>query len=296
MENTMLSSFLTFLILGLLIAGIYALFSIGLTLLFGVMDIINVAHGEMFTVGAYLAFCGIGLLFLPPIVALGGVIVGSLVVGLGLYLLTIRPLHSRLGRRPRGPVYLVLTLGMSILLQNIMLAIAGGNYKIVPPYVSGTVNFLNVVFVSRYRVFIFIIAVIALVALFLFLKYTKTGLAIRAVKENPNAAQAVGIKSDNVYMITFGLVGLLAGLSGALLAPISRIFPSVGALFNLKAFAIIILGGMGNLVGALIGSIVIGISETMAVMFISSDWKDLVSFALMVIILIVRPSGIMKGA
>lgn len=291
----MLSSLLTFLILGILISGIYALFAIGLTLLFGVMDIVNVAHGELFTIGGYLAFLGVALLFLHPVLALGGVIVGSLAIGLAIYFLAIRPLHNRLGRRPKAAVYLVLTLGLSILLQNIMLAIAGGNYKIVPAFVVGTSNFFDLVFVSRYRVIVFFVAMAAISALFLFLKYTRTGLSIRAVKDNPAAAQAVGIRVDHVYMITFGLVGILSGLSGGLLTPIYRVFPTVGALLTIKAFAIVVLGGMGNLFGALVGSFVIGISESLAVMFISSDWKDLVAFAIMILILIIRPSGIMGG-
>ena len=295
MDSATISSFLTALILGILISGVYALFAIGLSLLFGVMNIVNVAHGEIFTIGAYLAFCGIVLLFLHPVLALGGAIVGSLAVGLALYFLAINPLHRRLGRRPKAPVYLVLTLGLSILLQNLVLAIAGGNYKIIPPFVSGTVNFFDLVFVARYRILIFIISMVALLALFLFLKYTKIGLAIRAVKENAAAAQAVGIKVNHVYIFTFGLVGVLAGLSGALLTPIYRVFPAVGASLTMKAFAIIVLGGMGNLMGVLIGSFVIGISESMAVMFIASDWKDLVAFALMIAILIIRPSGILKG-
>jgi branched-chain amino acid transport system permease protein len=222
-ESRVLNSFLTFLLLGILISGIYALFAIGLTLLFGVMDIVNVAHGELFTIGGYLAFLGVALLFLHPVLALGGVIVGSLAIGLAVYFLAIRPLHNRLGRRPKAPVYLVLTLGLSILLQNIMLAIAGGNYKIVPAFVLGTSNFFDLVFVSRYRVIVFFVSMAAISALFLFLKYTKTGLSIRAVKDNPAAAQAVGIRVDHVYMITFGLVGILSGLSGALLTPIYRV-------------------------------------------------------------------------
>ncbi len=290
-----MSSFLTFLILGILISGIYALFAIGLSLMFGVMNIVNVAHGEMFTLGGYLAFFGLVILALHPVLALAGVVVGCLFTGIAIYLLTIKPLHNRLGRRPKAPVYLVLTLGLSIFLQNIMLAIAGGNYKIVPSFVEGTTNFVNLVFVSRYRVTIFFISIAAICALFLFLKYSKIGLSIRAVKGNAAAAQAVGIRVDHVYMITFGLVGLLSGLSGALLTPIYRVFPTVGALLTMKAFAIVILGGMGNLVGALIGSFVIGISESLAVMYIASDWKDLIGFAIMILILIIRPSGIMKG-
>lgn len=258
------------------------------------MDIINVAHGELFTIGGYLAFVGLGLLALHPVLALGGVIVGSLAVGIAVYLLTIKPLHKRLGKRPKGPVYLVLTLGISILLQNIMLAGAGASYKVVPPFMSGTTNLFNFVFVSRYRIVIFIIAMATLFALFIFLKYAKVGMAIRAVKENPMAAQAVGINLNTIYLVTFGLTGALAGLAGALLTPIYRVFPTAGFLLNIKAFAIVILGGMGNLMGALIASFIIGISESMTVMFISSDWKDLVAFAVMVIILMIRPSGIMK--
>lgn len=291
----MLSSLLTFISIGVLISGIYALFAVGLSLLFGVMDIVNLAHGEMFTLGGYFAFIGMGILALHPVLGLAGAIVGSLAVGIAVYLFTIKPLHRRLGRRPKGPVYLVLTLGISILLQNTMLAVAGANYKIIPAFLTGTTNLFNLIFVSRYRVAIFGISMAAIVSLFMFLKYTKIGKAIRAVKENPMAAQAVGINLNTIYLITFGLTGALAGLAGALVTPIYRVFPAVGFLLNIKAFAIVILGGMGNLVGALIAAFIIGISESLAVMFFSSDWKDLVGFAVMVIILIVRPSGIMKG-
>jgi branched-chain amino acid transport system permease protein len=131
--------------------------------------------------------------------------------------------------------------------------------------------------------------------LFTFLKYSKTGLAIRAVKENSGAAQAVGIRIDRIYLITFGLVGMMAGLAGALLTPIFRVYPSVGGILTIKAFAIVVMGGMGNLLGALIASFIVGISESFAATFIGSEWKEWITFSLMIIVLLIRPTGIIKG-
>lgn len=164
---------LTILILGVVISGIYALFSIGLSLLFGVMDIVNVAHGELFTFGGYLAFICVTQLTLQPVFAMAGLLVGSLILGVGIYVLSIKPLHNRLGKRPKAAVYLVLTLGLSVLLQNIMLAIAGGDYYVVPKPIDGSFNVLGSVYVSNYRLWIFFISMIVVLGLFTFLKYSK---------------------------------------------------------------------------------------------------------------------------
>jgi len=292
----LLSLLPTFLLIGVLNSGIYALFAVGLSLIFGVMGIINVAHGEMFTIGGYLAFVGIVALSLHPGLTVGLSTLVSFLLGFTVYLFVIRPLHNRLGGRPKTPVYLVLTLGLSIFLQNVMLAGAGSDYKRIPIFVKGSMKFFGgSVVISNYRVWIFIIAMLGLVVLFLFLKHSKLGLAIRAVTGNPAAAQAIGIKIGEIYAFTFGLAGALAGLAGVLLTPILRVYPTVGFLLTITSCAIIVLGGMDNLLGVIIASFVIGISESLATLFISSEWRGVVVFGIMVAILIIRPSGLAIG-
>ena len=138
-------------------------------------------------------------------------------------------------------------------------------------------------------------AMLCLALLFLFLKYSRPGLAIRAVTGNPSAAQAVGIELRKVYLLTFGIAASLAGFAGTLLAPLLLVYPSVGFLLTVKSFAIIILGGMDNLLGVIIASFAIGIVESLATLFISSEWKDVIVFGIMVVILMLRPTGLAVG-
>jgi len=185
----MLESLLEFLIQGLVLGGLYALFAVGLSLIFGVLDVINVAHGEFFAIGGYLAFAAVVLLHLPGAVGVLGAAVGTFLLGLCVYPLLIAPLKRRLGGRPQGPLYLVLTLGLSTFLQSSLLAIAGGDYLRVPPQVSGILD-LGVTAVSHQRLLVLAAAAVLLSALFAFLRFHPVGLAVRAVALNPDAAQA----------------------------------------------------------------------------------------------------------
>lgn len=260
----MTGEILEFLVVGLVLGGIYALFAIGLTLIFGVLDVINVAHGEFFTLGGYAAFMAVTLLHLPPVFGLPLAVLAAGGVGLLVYPVLIGPLQRRLGRRPPGPLFLVLTLGLSALMQNGMLAVAGGEYLRVPPLMRGGVD-LGFTYVSNQRVIILAVACATLAALFLFLRYHRQGAAIRAVTQNPASAQAVGIPLARIFTLTVGLGCGLAGLGGALIAPLFNVYPAVGFSLTLKAFAITILGGMGNVLGALIASFVVSLTEALSV-------------------------------
>jgi len=291
----MLESIAEFVILGIVLAGIYALFSVGLTLIFGVLDIINTAHGEFFTVGGYVAFAAIVLLHLPPAVGIVAGTAGAFLLGLAVYPLLIAPLRKRLGRRPQGPLFLVLTLGLSTFMQSSLLAVAGGDYLRVPMYLHGMVD-LGFTAVNYQRLLILAVAIVALATLFLFLRYHRTGMAIRAVAMNPEAAQSVGINLARVFTLTLG-VGLgLAGLAGALIAPLFNVYPTVGFPLTIKAFAITILGGLGNVAGALLASVVVALIESLSVLVMPSEWQSIIAFAVMIVVLLVRPQGLLGRA
>ncbi|MFM8535527.1 MAG: branched-chain amino acid ABC transporter permease [Acidimicrobiia bacterium] len=291
MHAAMLETIAEFLIVGLVIGGIYALFAIGITLIFGVLDVINTAHGEFFAIGGYLAFLGIVTLQMHPFLGVVAAVAGSFALGLALYPLLIAPLRNRLGRRPSGPTFLVLTLGLSTFLQSMLVAIAGGDYLRVPPYVRGMLD-LQFTAVSHQRILIFIVATLTLAALFAFLRWHRQGMAIRAVAMNPDAAQSVGVNLALVFTLTLALGVGLAGLAGALIAPVFSVYPAVGFALTIKAFAITILGGMGNVMGALVASFFIAVVEALAVIWIPSEWQNMIAFAVMVIVLLVRPQGL----
>ena len=291
----MLESLLEFLIQGVVLGGLYALFAVGLSLIFGVLDVVNVAHGEFFAIGGYLAFTAVVLLHLPGALGIVGAAVGTFFLGLCVYPLLIAPLKRRLGGRPQGPLYLVLTLGLSTFLQSSLLAIAGGDYLRVPPQVSGILD-LGVTAVSFQRLLVLGVAALLLTALFAFLRFHPEGLAVRAVSQNPDAAQAMGINLPRIFTFTLALGVALAGVGGALMAPLFNVYPAVGFPLTIKAFAITILGGMGNPAGALVASFVISIAESLSVMVIPSQWQNLIAFAVMIVMLLLRPRGLFGRA
>ena len=231
------------------------------------------------------------VLGLPPAVGLVLSTATVFVLGLGVYPLLIAPLQKRLGRRAPGPLFLVLTLGLSALMQKSMLAAAGGEYLKVPPAVKGGLDF-TFTFVSNQRVLIVVVAGMSLAALFLFLRFHRQGMAIRAVAQNPAAAQSVGISLPRVFTLTIGLACALAGLAGGLIAPLFSVYPAVGFTLTIKAFAITILGGMGNVLGAFVASLIIAVVEALSVFVIPSEWQNAIAFGTMILVLLVRPSGL----
>jgi branched-chain amino acid transport system permease protein len=291
----MLESLLEFAIQGVVLGGLYALFAVGLSLIFGVLDVINVAHGEFFAVGGYLAFAGIALLHLPAGAGVLGAAAGTFLLGLAVYPLLLGPLRRRLGRRPAGPLYLVLTLGLSTFLQSSLLLVAGGDYLRVPPHVRGILD-LGVTAVAYQRLLVLGTAVLVLAGLFAFLRFHRQGLAIRAVAQDPEAAQAMGIHLARVFALTVALGAGLAGVGGALMAPLFNVYPAVGFPLTIKAFAITILGGMGNLAGALLASFVVSLAEAFSVMLIPSEWQNLIAFLVMILVLLLRPQGLLGRA
>ncbi len=279
------------LINGILLGGIYALVSLGLTLIFGVMRIINFAHGQFLMLAMYATYWLFQLYGVDPYVSILIVVPLMLVIGMGAYRIIIHPIIDA-----SEMTHVFATLGLNLALQGIALFFWQGDFRGIRTGYSTSVVHWGALYINIPRLFIFLFAIATILALFLFLKKTYTGKAIRASAQKRIAAQLMGVNLSKIYMIAFGIGIAIVGLTGAVLMPIYEVFPSVGSLFALVAFVVVVLGGLGNLGGALVGGIVIGVVESVSGVFIAPALKEGVYFIIFVIILLLRPTGIFGKA
>ena len=273
---------------GILVGGIYALIGIGLTIIFGVMRIINFAHGDILIVGMYLTYELFTLLGIDPFVSILFTIPLMFLFGGFLQKFFINRVLNAL---PQNQI--LLTIGLGLIMSNTMMLIYTSDYKILTtPYSSSSIKILGLS-ISEPLAISFVITAAITAMLYWFLMKTDTGQAIRATAQNREAAQLMGINVKRMSIIAFGLGASLAGTAGALISPSYYIFPQIGSTFTLKAFVITVLGGMGSVVGATLGGIIIGVAESMGAVYISSGWKDVVVFVLFLLVLLFKPSGLM---
>ena len=276
------------LISGILVGGVYALIGIGLTIIFGVMRIINFAHGDILMVGMYLTYELFTLLGIDPFVSILFTIPLMFLFGGFLQKFFINRVLNAL---PQNQI--LLTIGLGLIMSNTMMLIYTSDYKILTtPYSSSSLKILGLS-ISEPLAISFVITAVITAMLYWFLMKTDTGQAIRATAQNREAAQLMGINVKRMSIIAFGLGASLAGTAGALISPTYYIFPQIGSTFTLKAFVITVLGGMGSVVGATLGGIIIGVAESMGAVYISSGWKDVVVFVLFLLVLLFKPSGLM---
>ena len=282
--------FVNSLITSLLRGGFYSLMAMGLSLVFGVMNIANFAHGEMYMLGAYFAYFFFVALELNPLVSIFASAACVFVIGMILE----RSLFFPLRLRSKGNWLMntfLLTLGISIIAQNAARMFIGSRFMGITNYWQGSVPFAGNN-IPYDRVVGFGIAMVAIVALMIFLNKTQFGCAIRAVAQDSTGAELVGIKLSRVYTFTFGLSCALAALAGAALLAISPANPSMGMSPLNKSWFVLILVGIGNVGGSIVGGLIVGILETFAVMYIGSSWMDVTSLCIIIIILLVKPNGI----
>jgi branched-chain amino acid transport system permease protein len=273
---------------GLLLGGIYALISIGLTLIFGVVRVINFAHGEFLMLSMYITYFSYTFLGLNPYLSLVIGIPLMFLAGMAIDQLIIRPLRE-------APAYMQVfaTVGLSIVLLNLALFLFTGDYQSIHmPFAEKTLH-LGVLSLSYAKLVIFFSAILVSIALFLLLKYTNLGKQIRAIAQDKMAAKLVGINLNRIYMLTFGIGTALVGIAGGLILPVYYVFPSVGVYFVLTAFVVVVLGGMGNMVGALLGGFIIGITDSLSGYYIDPSLKEVISFIIFLVVLLIRPSGLM---
>ncbi|MCB2188269.1 MAG: branched-chain amino acid ABC transporter permease [Deltaproteobacteria bacterium] len=276
---------------GVVLGGIYALVSIGLTIIFGVMRIINFAHGEFLMLAMYATFWIFELFGLDPYVSVWLVAPIMFVAGVLAYRLI---LHRIIDAPELAHVFA--TLGLSIALQGLALFFWQADFRSVPTAYGSKLLTVSSVFVSLPRLVTLMAAVATVAGLSLFLRKTFTGKAIRAAAQDRVAAQLMGINLTHIYMITFGLGTFTLGLAGAVLMPVYEVFPTIGGLFVLVTFVVVILGGLGSIAGALVGGLLIGLIESISGFLLAPDLKEAVYFTMFVLILLFRPAGIFGRA
>ncbi len=296
--NPAVDLFLNQLLNGLTIGMVYALIALGYTMVYGVIQLINFAHGEVFMVGAYLGLTAIWIAALlvpgaPFWIVLIFILVfsmlGSSILGAMIEKIAYKPL-----RRSPKLTALITSIGVSFFLQNAVMLIYGSKEQGIPDIVPMTRLKLGALSLSLVQVIIFVVSIGLMFFLTWFVKNTNTGKAMRATSENPEAAQLVGISINRIIRATFVLGSALAAVGGTLFAlNYGSINFHDGYLAGLKAFTAAVFGGIGSIPGAMIGGILLGVFEGLGAGYISSEWKDVFAFVLLIGVLIFKPSGIM---
>jgi branched-chain amino acid transport system permease protein len=274
---------------GLLASLIYVIMALGFTLIFGIMRIVNFAHGEFYMVGAVVVLFLFGTFGWPFFIAVlaGGVI--SAVLGMIAERVLFRPLvHDELS-------CMIMSLALGITLQSLALIAFGPAEQSVSRPFAGTWRLADTV-VPWDRTIVAGCALVILAVFYAFLKYSRAGLAMQAVAQDPETSSLMGVESGAVYALAFGIACLLAGLAGGLMAPIYTIGPYMGELPMLKAFVVVILGGLGSIPGAVLGGLLLGLSESTLATLLDSGLAMIASFAIVLLIVITRPAGLLGRA
>ena len=280
--------FLQSMLSGILVGGIYALMGIGLTMIFGVMRVTNFAHGELLMVGMYLTWLVFTVLHVDPFLSI--VLVAPALFLWGALLQKVF-INRVLNALPQNQI--LLTIGLGLIMSNSVMLIFTSDYRILTTTYSSSSYSLGTLSISQPLLYAFIITVIITAGLYWFLLRTDTGQAIRATAQDREAAQLMGINVRRMSVLAFGIGSALAGTAGALISPTYYIFPQVGSTFTLKAFVIVVLGGMGSVVGATLGGIIVGLTESLAAVYVASGLKELVVFVLFLALLLFKPSGLL---
>lgn len=279
---------------GLALGGIYVLISVGLTLIFGVIRVINFAHGDFMMIGMYITFLLVHNLKWDPYASLVAVIPAIFLLAVIVYWLVIRPAQ----RAASFLVQVFATLGLGIALENGALLAFSPNFQTVRTLYTGAALPLGPLRLSVTSTIAFIVAMALAAALILFLRHTYQGKAMRAIAQNRDAALLMGINVDRIYLLTFALGTAMVGIAGTLLIPNWYVTPYIGFGFVLVAFVVVVLGGFGSVEGAVLAGMIVGVVETFAGFFIQTKFKEVAYFLLFILILVLRPSGLMgiKGA
>lgn len=279
--------FFQILVNGLFTGGIYSLVAVGLTLIYGVMIIINFAHGEFLMIGIYIAYWFYTLLGYDPYFSVPLAFI--LIFFLGV--LIQRVLVDRiLDAHPMSQI--VLLVGLSTLLIGLAQFFFGAEPRAIHvPYETATISFLGLRF-SIARSVAFLSALVISIILYLFLNFTKTGKAMRAVSQSRIAAQLMGININYIYALTFGIGAAVTGIGGVLLAPNHVMIPTMGMSYSVIAFVVVVLGTMGNFIGAFLGGLIIGVAEAFAGFYLGGDLKIVASMGIFILILLFKPSGL----
>ncbi len=277
------------LINGLMLGASYALVAIGYTLIFGVLRLLHFAHGEVFMVGAYIGlhivlYLGTGNIF----IAIVGASIATAILGAVIALVAVRPVSKNY---PLAP--LVSTIGVTIVLQNLAQYIFGGQQVAFPDTVAMKLYQFGPVTINSVQIFILVSALVSMATLWLFIERTKMGRAIRATAENHETAALLGVNVDRVVIVTFLIASLLAGVAGVLDGvKNSAISPHMGLAVAVKGLAVMLLGGLGNVPGAMVAGVLLGMIEILTAAYLGTTLRDFFVFAILILILLYRPTGL----
>lgn len=273
----------------MLIGCAYALIAIGLTMIFGVMNIANFAHGEFYMMGGFMAFYLVGLFKVNYFMALPLAVL--LVVVLALVIEKV--VFKRLREAPLMTTTLV-TIGLSIFLEQLAHVLWGPQPQVVPnPFDTKPLSFLGIYTTPLY-VFSMVVTALLIVVGHVLVQHTRMGKAMRATFQNREAAALVGVRIDRIYAYTFIFGAALAAAAGAVLGGFIPVEPTMGGIATLKAFVVVILGGMGSFVGAIVGGLLLGLAEGLGAGYFSTGWKDAIGFVAVIVLLLFRPDGLFK--
>ena len=285
-------SFLRFLINGISLGSVYAIIALGYTMVYGIAKMLNFAHGDVIMVGAYISFCAMSYLNLPPLVSVLMAMAVCTCLGVVIEGLAYRPL-----RQATKLAVLITAIGVSYLLQNTALLIWSSNPKVFPSVFSvGSIKLFDGDLVISSETILTIIAnIVIMIGLTLFTGRTKMGKAMRAVSEDKGAAELMGINVNRTISVTFAIGSALAAIAGALLCSTTNpnLVPTTGSMPGIKAFTAAVFGGIGSIPGALIGGLLLGIIEILGKAYISTELSDALVFAVLIIVLLFRPAGLL---
>ena len=282
--------FLSYLISGISLGSVYAIIALGYTMVYGIAKMLNFAHGDIIMIGAYISFCTMQYLHLPPILSVALAMIVCTVLGVVIEGLAYRPL-----RQAPSLAVLITAIGMSYLLQNSALLIWGSNPKSFPSVISlPSISLLNGSLLISGETLVTILAnIVIMLALTAFTGRTKMGKAMRAVSEDKGAAELMGINVNTTISVTFAIGSALAAVAGVLLcSSYPTLMPTTGSMPGIKAFTAAVFGGIGSIPGAMAGGILLGVIEILGKAYISTERGDAFVFAVLIIVLLVKPSGL----
>jgi branched-chain amino acid transport system permease protein len=279
--------FLQHLVNAAVLGGTYALLGIGLTLIFGIMRVVNFTHGELYAFGAYTVFLIAAALGLNFFFGLVVAVVAGMLLGAMIEIALLRPM-----RQADIDTVMLVMIGAWIVMQNTELLVWGGVAKaIVTPFPDAPLV-IGPVSISWLRVFVLAAALLLILGAYVLIHRTKLGKAMRATFQDPDAAALMGVHIKGIHTATFAIGSGLAAAAGALLGPVFLVTPTMGDLASLKAFAIVILGGLGNITGATIGAFILALVEELGAGYVSSGYRDAMGFLIIIVVLLFKPTGL----
>ncbi len=276
---------------GILKGGLYALMAIGMSLIWGVMDIINIAHGSFIMLGAFTTYWLFTLFGIDPFLSL----IASMVV---LFILgyAVQRYLINLVIRASAFITLILAFGIEIFINNLALVMWTADVrKVKVPYGAANFSIGNVVTIPTIRLIAFLLVIVISIIFFYILNKTNLGRSIRATSQDLDAARLVGVDVARTYAVTFGLGVGAAGAAGTLWAILFPISPMMGGVLTLKSFVVVIIGGLGSMLGPLIGGLTLGVTEALGSNWFGATYENLISFTILVLVLVIRPKGILGG-